>query len=81
VAGLAVWLMLLSGHPWASAATAATVTLFAALWWMDRYVLVRNAVFRQNWRVALLFAVGITAAVWVIAAPPVWNSLFGADDE
>ncbi len=80
-AGVATWLMLLTGHRWASGAMAATTALFGVFWWVDRYVLAQDPVFRQNWSVALLFSVVIMATVLVITAPPVWKSLFGADDE
>ena len=81
VAGLAAWLMLLTSHHWAAAATAATVTFFAAFWWLDHFVLTRNAVFRYNERFAALSMAAIVAVVLVLTAPPIWNSLFGANDE
>ncbi len=81
VAGLMTWMMLLTSHRWAAAATAATVTLFSAFWWLDRYVLAQNAVFRQNERFALVLTAVIVVAVLVLTSPPIWNSLFGADDE
>jgi len=81
VAGLAAWLMLLTRHPWASRALLATVVTFAAFWWLDRYFLPRDAVFRANWPFGLTMTVAVVALVAVITAPPVWNSLFGADDE
>ncbi len=81
VAGVVVWLMLLTRHRWASGAMAATTGLFGVFWWADRYGLAQDPVFRQNWPVALLFSVLILATVLALTAPPIWKSLFGADDE
>ena len=81
LAGTAAWAMQLSGHPWASHATAATVVLFSIFWWVDRYALTRNGLFRHNWPFALFWTLMIVAAVVSETAPPVWKLLFGADDE
>ncbi len=81
VAGLTTWLMLLTGHRWAAAATAATVTLFGAFWWLDRFALTRNAVFRYDERFAVALTATVVLAVLALTTPPIWNSLFGANDE
>ena len=81
VAGAATWLMLLTGHRWAAGATAATVTLFGAFWWLDHDALAQDAVFRQNWPFALAVTVGVVTTVLMVTLPPIWNFLFGVDDE
>ncbi len=81
VAGLTTWTMLLTNHRWAAAATAVTVTLFGVFWWLDRYGLTQNAVFRHNERFASASMAAIVVAVLALTSPPIWNSLFGADDE
>ena len=81
IAGAATWLMLLTNHRWAAGAVAVTVTLFGAFWWLDHYVLLQNAAFRHNERFAAAVTAVVVIAVLAVTLPPVWNSLFGADDE
>ncbi len=81
LAGMVVWLMFLTDHPWAPAAFLTLVVTFTAFWWLDRYILSSAAYFKQNWPLTLGIMGAAVVVTGVLTLPPVWNSLFGADDE
>ncbi len=81
LAGLAVWLMFFTDHAWTPYALLTVVVTFAAFWWLDRYLLPQAHYFAENRLLALVITAVAVVMTVLLTLPPVWNSLFGADDE
>ncbi len=81
LAGLTVWLMFFTDHPWTPYAFLTVVLTFAAFWWLDRYLLPQAHYFTENWPLALVITAVAVVVTGLLTLPPVWNSNFGADDE